>query len=372
MNAERQFRFWLVGLIIFIALLYLLRSVLLPFVAGMAVAYFMDPLCDSLERKGLSRTLATSLVTLLFVLLSALALLLLVPALVGQLTELLAQVPALVEALRNLAIKLLESLQTRVDPEIFERLRAYVSENMGMVFGWVTDALKALISGGVAIANLVSLIFITPVVAFYLLRDWDRIMARMDSWLPLRQADDIRQLVREVDERLAGFLRGQGMVCLILGVFYAAALSLAGLKFGLLVGMLAGLLTFIPYVGSIVGLVLSVGLALFQFDDWVRVLIVAVIFFVGQALEGNFLTPKLVGERVGLHPVWVIFGLLAGGALLGFVGMLLALPVTAIIGVGVRYGLNRYLASDYYSGGLPIPVASEDSDGDGEGSGGTK
>ena len=202
-----------------------------------------------------------------------------------------------------------------------------------------------------AFANLISLLVITPVVAFYLLRDWDRLIARIDTWLPRDHAETIRERVREVDRTLAGFLRGQGTVCLILGLFYAIALSIAGLDFGLVVGLVAGLLSFIPYVGAIIGLVLSVGLALLQFDDWLRVAIVAGIFFVGQAVEGNFLTPKLVGESVGLHPVWIIFGLLAGGALFGFVGVLLAVPAAAVIGVGVRFALDRYLQSPYYRGG---------------------
>ncbi|MFQ6017021.1 MAG: AI-2E family transporter, partial [Kiloniellaceae bacterium] len=189
------------------------------------------------------------------------------------------------------------------------------------------------------------------VVAFYLLRDWDRIVGKVDGWLPRAHAGTIREQALEVDRRLAGFLRGQGTVCLLLGVFYALALSLAGLDFGLVVGLIAGLLSFIPYVGAIVGLLASVGLAVVQFDDWVRIAIVAGIFFAGQAVEGNYLTPKLVGGRVGLHPVWVIFGLLAGGALFGFVGVLLAVPAAAVIGVAVRFALDRYMASSYYLGG---------------------
>jgi predicted PurR-regulated permease PerM len=216
---------------------------------------------------------------------------------------------------------------------------------------WGTNLLGQVISGGVAIANLISLLVITPVVAFYLLRDWDRIVARVDTWLPRGHAGAIREQAREIDRTLAGFLRGQGTVCLILGVFYAIGLTLAGLDFGLVVGLVAGLLSFIPYVGAIVGLVLSVGLALVQFDDWLRIAVVAGIFFVGQAVEGNFLTPKLVGESVGLHPVWIIFGLLAGGALFGFVGVLLAVPAAAVIGVGVRFALGRYMQSPYYHGG---------------------
>ena len=351
MRVERQLRFWLIGFAVFLVALYLLRGVLLPFVAGMAVAYLLDPICDRLEAWGLSRTLATTGLTILFLVLAAAAVVLLIPVLAGQVASLLERVPDLIEALRGQSARLLAIVEARVDPAMIERIEGAVAGSADRLVAWGTKFLGQVISGGVALANLISLLVITPVVAFYLLRDWDRIVARVDTWLPREHAETIRERVREVDRTLAGFLRGQGTVCLILGLFYAIALSIAGLDFGLVVGLVAGLLSFIPYVGAIVGLVLSVGLALLQFDDWLRVAIVAGIFFVGQAVEGNFLTPKLVGESVGLHPVWIIFGLLAGGALFGFVGVLLAIPAAAVIGVGVRFALGRYLQSPYYRGG---------------------
>lgn len=351
MTVERQLRFWLIGFAVFLVALYLLRGVLLPFVAGMAVAYLLDPVCDRLEAWGLSRTLATTVLTVLFLVVAVAAVVLLIPVLAGQVASLLERVPDLIEALRGQSARLLAIVEARVDPAMIERIEGAVAGSADRLVAWGTQFLGQVISGGVALANLISLLVITPVVAFYLLRDWDRIVARVDTWLPREHAETIRERVREVDRTLAGFLRGQGTVCLILGLFYAIALSIAGLDFGLVVGLVAGLLSFIPYVGAIIGMVLSVGLALLQFDDWLRVAIVAGIFFVGQAAEGNFLTPKLVGESVGLHPVWIIFGLLAGGALFGFVGVLLAIPAAAVIGVGVRFALDRYLQSPYYRGG---------------------
>jgi predicted PurR-regulated permease PerM len=351
MKVERQLRFWLIGFAVFLVALYLLRTVLLPFVAGMAVAYLLDPICDRLEAWGLSRTLATTVLTVLFLVVAAAAAVLLIPILAGQVVSLLERVPDSIEALRGQSARLLAIIEARVDPAMIERIESAVAGSADRLVAWGTEFLGQVISGGVALANLLSLLVITPVVAFYLLRDWDRIVPRVDSWLPREHAETIRERVREVDRTLAGFLRGQGTVCLILGLFYAIALSIAGLDFGLVVGLVAGLLSFIPYVGAIVGMVLSVGLALLQFDDWLSVAIVAGIFFVGQAVEGNFLTPKLVGESVGLHPVWIIFGLLAGGALFGFVGVLLAIPAAAVIGVGVRFALDRYLQSRYYRGG---------------------
>jgi predicted PurR-regulated permease PerM len=351
MNVERQIRFWLIGLAIMLLALYLLRGVLLPFVAGMAVAYLLDPICDRLEKWGLSRTLATTVLTILFLLLVAVALMLLVPMIVGQLANLVERTPGFAKALREQIASLLAVVESRVDPALMERIQGAFADSANRLFTWVTDMVAGVLSGGAAVANTLSLIVITPVVTFYLLRDWDRLAMTVDSWLPRAQAPVIRELAGEVDKTLAGFLRGQGTVCLLLGVFYAIALSVAGLEFGLIIGLIAGLLSFIPYVGSVIGLLLSVGLAFLQFDDWVRVAAVAAIFFVGQVLEGNFLTPRLVGGRVGLHPVWVIFAILAGGTLFGFVGVLLAVPVAAVVGVGTRFALNRYLDSPYYNAG---------------------
>ena len=350
MTIERHLRFWLIGLAVFLAALFLLRGVLLPFVAGMAIAYLLDPICDRLEGWGLSRTLATAVLTAAFLILALAAFLLLVPVLAGQAVSLLERMPDYLETLRALLARLLAIVEARVDPVLLERIEdAFAGSVEGMVT-WATKLLGQVISGGVALVNLISLLVITPVVAFYLLRDWDRIVSQIDSWLPRQHAETIREQARAVDGTLAGFLRGQGTVCLILAVYYSLGLSLAGLDFGLVIGLVAGLLSFVPYVGAIVGLLLSVGLALVQFDAWLPISIVAAVFIFGQLVEGYFLTPKLVGESVGLHPVWIIFALLAGGTLFGFVGLLLAIPAAAVVGVGVRFALDRYLASAYFRG----------------------
>jgi predicted PurR-regulated permease PerM len=366
MTAERQLRFWLVSLVIFLVALYFLRDVLLPFAAGMAIAYLLDPLCDRLERWGLSRTMATTIITVVFLVLLILVVLLLVPLFAGQVTRLAALLPDVFEALRGFVARALETIEAKLDAELLSRLRSGLADSASRMISWLTDAASGLIGGGVALVNLLSLIVITPVVTFYLLRDWDVIVARVDSWLPRQYQEEIREQARAVDRTLAGFVRGQGMVCLILGIFYAAGLTLAGLEYGLVVGLSAGLLSFIPFVGSIIGLLLSVGLALLQFDEILRIVIVAAIFFVGQALEGNFLTPKLVGDKVGLHPVWVIFALLAGGALFGFLGVLLALPTASVVGVGVRYAIGRYKGSRYYDIGARASRAGDGAEKDSE------
>jgi predicted PurR-regulated permease PerM len=229
-----------------------------------------------------------------------------------------------------------------------------LGDMVGKATGWLATLLQSVWSGGMALVNLVSLLVVTPIVAFYLLVDWDRLVARVDSWIPRDHVEEIRAIARDIDTALAGFIRGQGTVCLLLGLFYAIGLSLAGLKFGLAIGMGAGLLSFIPYVGAIIGGVLAIGVGLVQFwPDYTSILLIIGIFAAGQFLEGNILSPKLVGGSIGLHPVWLMFALFAFGYLFGFVGLLLAVPLAAAMGVLVRYGLSRYLGSRLYQGSPP-------------------
>lgn len=350
MSSSRQIRFWLIGFAVFVVALWLLRAVLLPFVAGMAIAYFLDPVADRLEKWGLSRLMATIVITVGIVVALVAGLVLLVPLLQAQIASFLARLPGYIDMLREAAEPFLETVMERLPPDQVQTLRESATGYVGNVLSFIGGLLKGLVTGGVALLNLVSLLFITPVVAFYQLRDWDRMVAKVDSWLPRQHADTIRARFREVDDTLAGFLRGQASVCLVLGAFYAIGLTIVGLDLGLLVGLGAGLISFIPYLGTISGFVVGIGLALAQFDSYGPVLAVAGVFVVGQMVEGNFLTPKLVGDRIGLHPVWVIFALLAGGALFGFVGLLLAVPVAAVVGVLARFFLGQYLKSSIYRG----------------------
>lgn len=353
----RRWPSYLAALIIFLILIYLLRAVLLPFVAGMGVAYFLDPICDRLEKWGCSRVLATTIVTVAFAIIIILGFLIVVPVLIDQLTGFLRDLPALVERVQQRLQPIYMQFQLRFKLPALDELGTLLSGRLGGMLGFTGDALQGVLSGGVALANLLSLLFITPVVTFYLLRDWDILVARLDTLLPRDHADTIRAQMLLIDTTLAGFIRGQASVCLVLGIFYAMGLMLVGLPFGLVIGIVAGLLTFIPYVGSLFGFIISIAVALASFDGWEGTAIVAAIFITGQLLEGNFLTPKLVGDRVGLHPVWIIFALLAGGALFGFVGLLLAVPAAAAIGVLVRFGLGRYLGSSLYLGHqLPAPA----------------
>lgn len=347
--------FWLGALAFLFLAIDLLSGILLPFVAGLAIAYFLHPVVDRLEALRLPRSVATAVVLLLFLLLLVLVAMLLVPLLEVQVGELARRVPGLVEQGRQEIQRLMQLAQERLQPEDVARLRDLLGTWVGSVMGWGARLLEGLVTSGIALANLLSLVFITPIVAFFLLRDWDRMVVRLDSWLPRPYAATIREQARLIDATLAGFLHGQVLVSLTLGVYYAVTLTLAGLDFALVVGLLIGILSFVPFVGAAIGFVVAAGLALLQFTTWTGVAAVVGIFAIGQTLESNVLSPKLVGERVNLHPLWVIFSLLAFGTLFGFVGVLLALPAAAVAGVLVRFGLSRYLASALFDPGNRPP-----------------
>lgn len=355
MNGRGQLYFWLIGFALFLVALYLLRGILLPFVAGMAVAYVLDPICDWLERHGCSRNWATTIVSIGFGIVIVLALLLLVPILERQLIDFAGRLPGYVNSAADRLLPQLQTVAERLGIGSLADLRASASTQIGGIVSWMGAAVIRIVSSGVAFANLLSLLFITPVVAFYLLRDWDHFVKRIDDLLPRAHRNTIQTQLRQIDRSLAGFARGQASVCLVLAAYYGVGLSLVGLEFGLVVGLGIGMISFIPYVGSITGLIVSLGIALAQFSDWGPVFIVLGVFVVGQILEGYVLTPRLVGNRVGLHPVWVIFALLAGGTLFGFVGLLLAVPAAAVIGVLVRFATQQYLVSRYFRGDSQWP-----------------
>jgi predicted PurR-regulated permease PerM len=345
---RQQVAFWLGALIVFFVLFYLLSPILLPFVAGFVIAYFLDPAVHGLERWRVRRSFGAAAVLLLFVLAVLLVLSLLVPLVELQAAELVRRVPALVGAARERMDQLMHLAEQQLAPEDVAKLRDIASSGLADIASWSVRLVQSLLTSSVALANLLSLVFVTPIVAFFLLRDWPRIVALIDACLPRHYLATIREQARLVDATLAGFVRGQLLVCLGTGIYYAVALTLIHLDFGLIIGVLAGILTFIPYVGFATGFVLAMSLALLQFGTLAGVLWVFAVFAVGQVLEGNVLSPKLVGERVHLHPVWVIFALLAFGTVLGFAGVLIALPAAAVAGVLVRFALGRYLESPLY------------------------
>ena len=341
-----QVIYWGIALAVFFLLLWFLGSVLLPFLVGGALAYFLDPVADRLERAGLGRIAATTVITVIAVLIVVLLVLAVIPTLVNQLT-------ALVNAAPEIARKLQVFLTERF-PELSDStsvVRQTLAKLAATVQSKGAELAEGLLASVMGVISAAVFILVVPVVAFYLLMDWDHMIARIDTLLPRDHAPVIRRLSAEIDAVLSAFVRGQLSVCLVLGIYYSVALMIAGLQFGLVVGAIAGAITFIPYVGALVGGALAIGLALFQFwGDWFSIGAVAAIFALGQFLEGNVLTPKLVGSSVGLHPVWLLFALSAFGSVFGFVGMLVAVPVAASLGVLTRFALAQYHDSLLYRG----------------------
>jgi len=358
MTIQRQIGFWIAALVVAVLLLFVLRGILLPFVAGFALAYLLDPLADRLQKIGVGRLGASLLILILFVLIFIVSLMVLVPFAAQQIGAFVERLPGYVVRLQELGAEQLGPLVRRLGiEEVLPSGPTSVGNLISQGIAWLTAFLQGLWSGGQALISIFSLLVVTPVVAFYMLVDWDRMVKTVDSWMPLRHRDTIRAIARDIDRAIAGFVRGQALVCLILGTFYAVGLAVIGLNFGALIGMTAGLLSFIPYVGSLTGLILSMGVAIVQFwPDWAMILATLGIFVFGQFVEGNILSPKLVGDSVGLHPVWLMFALLAFGALFGFVGLLLAVPLAAAMGVIARFALRQYLASPLYRGAGPLVI----------------
>ncbi len=351
LRVRRQVYFWLFALVVFLGFLWLFSDILLPFIAGMALAYFLDPVADWLERRGMSRLIATTIILASFLLIFIIFLMIIVPILANQIIGFLDRLPVLVGKLQAL-IASTESTWLRdiigiEGKSLQDNLNGIMTEGAK----WLSTVVGQIWASGKSIVDVVSLLVVTPVVAFYLLYDWDHMVERVDSWLPLDHRDTIREVCADINKAVAGFVRGQGTVCLILGLFYAVSLTIVGLNFGLLIGLFAGLISFIPFVGSILGGALAIGVAAVQFwPDWYFIGVAALVFGIGQFLEGNILQPKLVGESVGLHPVWLMFALFAFGSLFGFTGMLIAVPAAAAVGVVIRFGLGRYLESELYNG----------------------
>ena len=351
MSFQRQVLFWLVALAVLVGLLWLLAEVLLPFVAGMALAYLLDPVARRLERLGMSRAMAASAILVLVVVAFILAAIMIAPILASQLASLIESLPRYVTKLQTLVTDPNQTWLAKIFGGQLPDAGKSVGELVSKGAGWIVAFLASIWSGGKALFSLISLLVITPVVAFYLLCDWDRLLTTVDGWIPLPHRETVHRLAREIDVAIAAFVRGQASICLVLGAFYALCLTLIGLNFGFLIGFIAGLISFIPYVGSLTGLLIGCVVAVAQFwPEWTPLAMVIATFMAGQVLEGYVLAPKLVGEKVGLHPVWLMFALIAFGYLFGFVGLLVAVPVSAAIGVLLRFAIKQYLASPIYTG----------------------
>ncbi|MGD9670389.1 MAG: AI-2E family transporter [Hyphomicrobiaceae bacterium] len=359
MRAERQVLFWMGAALLLVLMIGLLKEVLLPFVAGMVIAYFLNPLAGVLERMGLSRMWASLLILLVAILAFAAILIFVVPLLASQAQQLALALPGEMERLKGIvdawAREQLGARYPAFEAALTQALDG-LSQNWAGIAGWIASSLW---DQSRAVVNFISLILVTPLVVFYMLLDWDPMLAKINGWLPRAHAPAIRQLASDINDAVSAFIRGQGTVCMILGAFYAAGLTAAGLKYGLLVGIATGILTFIPFVGWALGMLTATTLAVIQFwPDAVSVAMVVGVFLAGQAFDAGFLSPNIVGSKIGLHPVWLIFALFVFSYLFGFVGVLVAVPVAAAIGVLVRFSLQIYLASPYYNGEEADPVSS--------------
>jgi len=361
-SLERQILLWSAIFAAFGFALYVLGSSVTPFAAGLALGYLLDPVVHKLEKLGLNRLGASLFILIVFSASLALILIVVAPLLGAQLINFAQRLPNYAMRLQALAVEegnvllakygggWLEALGLKEHLST-EQMQNSIRDFVAQGAQWLVNALKSLVSGGAAAFSFLSLLIITPVVAFYILVDWSRMVAELDSWLPLDHRDHIRAIAAEINDALAGFIRGQSMVCLFLGFWYGIGLTLIGLDFGFLIGVIAGVLSFIPYIGSLTALVLSIGVSLVQGWPDLRLFLMALaVVGTGQFLEGYVVSPKLVGESIGLHPVWLMFALLAFGQLFGFVGLVIAVPTAAAIGVLARHLVGVYLTSPLYKG----------------------
>ena len=350
MNLTRPVAFWIAVLAAVIVAVVLLREVLLPFVAGMLLAYLLDPLAIRLERLGMNRLIATLTIVGLFVFGVTALIILTAPVVVGELAYFIDNFPLYIKRMQGLATDPNRPWLSKLVGEGLAYAEQSVGELTTLATAWLRDFLRSVWTGGRALISAFSLLVVTPIVACYLIYGWKKMVAAIDKWIPPAQRDTVRALAREINDTIGGFVIGQGMLCVILAVFYATALSFLGLKHGLLIGIAAGLISFVPYLGSLGGLVISTCVAIAQFwPHWAVIWIVPAIFFVGQTVSDYLLSPYFVGRRVNLNPVWIMFALFAFGYLFGFVGLLIAVPLASAIGVLTRFALERYYQSVFYT-----------------------
>lgn len=354
MQIERQAFFWLLVAIVFYFLIDQLKEILLPFVIGMGFAYALNPLADWLESKGASRLTASIILVGCLVIFFILLVVFLAPIVIEQIRQLAEVLPSETQRLRAIAEEFardnLSSTFPQADHSVTQAFN-WLSDNSDTVASWLASSLW---TQGRALFAVVSLLLISPLVAFYLLVDWKRMLAEVDNALPREHAPTLRAMGHDINSAVAAFIHGQGLVCLTLGIFYALGLWLIGLDYGLLVGFATGLMAFVPFLGWIVGTITATTLAIIQFwPSSLPVILVLCVFLAGQGLDAGFLSPKIVGPKIGLHPVWLIFALFAFSYLFGLVGTLVAVPMAAAVGVIVRYTLRAYRQSSVYTGEQP-------------------
>lgn len=347
---SRQLKFVLITLAVLLLFFYAVRDILLPFVLGITFAYLLDPLANQLQKKGIPRNWATVFLTICFFILCGIAAITLLPLLFDQLNKFSAQLPQFYRDFDRQIVPLISAKLNKLSPDIADKLHFQSKDIADKISTVVNNSLSGLFASGISILNFASLILITPVVTFYMLRDWDRFVKKIDHLLPRHYAPTIREQVKKIDDTIAAFIHGQLNACIIMGFVYAVTLTLIGLNFGLIIGFITGLLIFIPFVGFIIGAGTGILVAYFQYpSEPQQVIFVAGTFLIIHLVESNLITPRIVGGKIGIHPAWLIFGMLAGGSLLGMVGVILSVPMTAIIGVLVRFAIEQYSISGFYN-----------------------
>ena len=342
--------FWFGSVALICFLVFILKGILMPFILSFILAYILNPLIVKLQKKNLSRTLSTTIVVVGLSFAVLMSILILLPVLQAQIISFVVKIPALANALWTKVQPVFEAIKEHISETQLSYLKETLSVQTSNLFNDISTTLMRLFTGWSALFNVISFVIITPVVVFYLLLDWNEIVCKIKQLIPQNKANVINVKINEMDEILSAFIRGQAIVCLFLALFYGFGLTAVNLDFGFSIGFIAGIFSFIPYVGSLTGFILSLLLAFTQSADWSLFLGILMVFGIGQFLEGYILTPKLVGDKIGLHPVWVIFALMAGAYLFGFLGVLLAVPVSAVLGVLVRSAISCYKNSIYYKG----------------------
>ncbi|HVX74148.1 MAG: AI-2E family transporter [Devosia sp.] len=360
MTLRNQVLVWVGFTVVVILLIWLFRPILLPFVIGIALAYILNPAVVLVERTGMNRawSAATVLLAVLAVIIGALFVI--TPLIASQFGGLVSLLPGYVSDLNNLVRSLAPQLNEWLGPERAAQLQAQLTQLIGSGVEFLGSMTAQLAQSGLTVLNTIAVLILTPVVAFYLLLDWSGMVKGIDDLLPREHRREIRQVLDQIDRSIAGVFRGQGSVILVLCIYYATALTLTGLNFGLVIGLMTGLFSFIPFFGFLTGFVLSMGIALVQFaPNWWFVAIVFVVYMIGQFLEGNVLYPRLVGQSININPVWLMFALFAFGFLFGFLGLVLAVPLSAITATLTRYAIRRYQESALYRGERPAKSAAE-------------
>lgn len=345
---EKHFLFWLLLFVVFAGVIWLFKASLTPFILGAAIAYLLEPIVERLHKYKCPRWLSSAGILVVFFAFVFGAMAIALPFIHKEILRLIENFPDYMDRMWDASQPLRKWAEAYISEEEIKSFRSSLQDNSGQITAVGKNVLSVFVSSTQAFFNTLSIIFITPLVAFFMMKEWTAMTNWVDDLIPRKNYDMIKDLLKEINGKVSGFVRGQLSIAFILAVVYALALTIAGLNYGFLIGFAAGLLSVIPLLGSTLGLIVSLGVAWFQSYEITYTLIIAAIFVAGQIVEGNILTPKLLGKSVGLHPLWILFALIIGGGLFGIVGMLLAVPVAATIGVLLAFGIRAYKKSEYY------------------------